>query len=163
MKQWTISSTAELSFIFAAVIWDSNVSDMKFGWLDLFASRMSSYLNGTALFPSNSGSSPSWSGAGEFVPLVSIESSLYGMLVIPAVPYMLTGFAGCSVSRGISREGIWKRIKSSISLGPSIPHLSPPELSLPPSLLRLSETAAAKKASDFCQDCSAGLEYEVKA
>jgi len=26
-------------------IQDSNVSDMKFGWLDLFASRMSSYLN----------------------------------------------------------------------------------------------------------------------
>jgi hypothetical protein len=45
MKQCTISSTTELSFIFAAVIWGSNVSDMKFGWLDLFASRMSSYLN----------------------------------------------------------------------------------------------------------------------
>jgi hypothetical protein len=45
MKQRTISSTAELSFIFAAVIWDSNVSYMKFGWLGLFASRMSSYLN----------------------------------------------------------------------------------------------------------------------
>ncbi|KAJ6958608.1 hypothetical protein NC653_040304 [Populus alba x Populus x berolinensis] len=50
MKQCTISSTTELSFIFTAVIWgdriqDSNVSDMKFGWLDLFASRMSSYLN----------------------------------------------------------------------------------------------------------------------
>jgi len=45
MKQWTISSTTELSFIFTALIWDSNVSDMKFGWLDLFASRMSSYLN----------------------------------------------------------------------------------------------------------------------
>jgi len=45
MKQCTISSTTELSFIVAAVIWDSNVSDMKFGWLDLFASRMSSYLN----------------------------------------------------------------------------------------------------------------------
>jgi hypothetical protein len=26
-------------------IQDSNVSDMKFGWLNLFASRMSSYLN----------------------------------------------------------------------------------------------------------------------
>ena len=26
-------------------IQDSNVSDLKFGWLDLFASRMSSYLN----------------------------------------------------------------------------------------------------------------------
>jgi hypothetical protein len=45
MKQYTISSTTELSFIFAAVIWDSNVSDMKFGWLDLVASRMSSYFN----------------------------------------------------------------------------------------------------------------------
>ncbi|KAJ6932322.1 hypothetical protein NC651_007908 [Populus alba x Populus x berolinensis] len=45
MKQCTISSTTELSFIFTALIWDSNVSDMKFGWLDLFASRMSSYLN----------------------------------------------------------------------------------------------------------------------
>ncbi|KAJ7002829.1 hypothetical protein NC653_008140 [Populus alba x Populus x berolinensis] len=41
MKQCTISSTTELSFIFTALIWDSNVSDMKFGWLDLFASRMS--------------------------------------------------------------------------------------------------------------------------
>ncbi|KAL9388008.1 hypothetical protein Peur_021132 [Populus x canadensis] len=45
MKQCTISSTTELSFPFAAVIWKSNVSDMKFGWFDLFASRMSSYLN----------------------------------------------------------------------------------------------------------------------
>jgi len=45
MKQCTISSTTELSFIFTALIWDSNVSDMKFGWLGLFASRMSSYLN----------------------------------------------------------------------------------------------------------------------
>jgi len=45
MKQWTISSTTELSFIFTALIWDSNVSDMKFGWPDLFAWRMSSYLN----------------------------------------------------------------------------------------------------------------------
>ncbi|KAJ6932221.1 hypothetical protein NC651_007820 [Populus alba x Populus x berolinensis] len=45
MKQCTISSTTELSFIFAAVNWDSNVSDMKFGWLDLFASRMSSIIH----------------------------------------------------------------------------------------------------------------------
>ena len=64
---------------------------------------MAQWLQGAILLPSNSSSSPSGNGAVEFVPLISIKSSLCGMPVTPTVPYLFTGLAGCSVDRVISR------------------------------------------------------------
>ena len=64
---------------------------------------MAQWLRGAALILSNSGSSPNRSGAGEFIPSCLYWVLLCGMFVTPAVPYMLTGLAGCSVGRGINR------------------------------------------------------------